>query len=591
MPHVPSRAAPVRGSGRTSRLAPDLVVVAILIGVAVIRIVATYNVFNQTNDEPAHIAAGMEWLDRGSYTLEPQHPPLARVAVAIGPYLDGGRFQGGEKMYDTGHRILYAGGHYMRTLTLARLGVLPFFVVAAGIVWLWSLRLFGTTAALFSVAVFTNLPAVLAHAGVATTDMPVTATFLLALFAFCLWLQNPDAARSSLLGCGSALAVLSKLSVLLFLPASVVVVVGLWLLGPRRRLAGSQESRWQWVRGLSIATVVAFAVIWAGYRFSLAPLTTAAIRPHAGIDRLAGTAGVVHDTAYAVAERIPIPARELLLGVGEVKAHNDQGHRAYLLGRISNTGWWYYFPVVLAVKSPLPFIVLVGIAATILVARRRRLDWTAWVPLLSAAVVLLVSLPSRINIGSRHVLVIYPLLSIVAGYGAASLYERETRRVIGRAAVASLLLWLGVSVARAHPDYLGYFNELVSQPQQVLLDSDLDWGQDLLRLRSFLRARNIEAVSLAYFGTADPTRHDIPAIRPLAPYQPTQGWVAISLMCLKGAASGPPHTQFAWLETYQPVALVGRSINVYYLPPATGLPAPETLWQSNTAANFGCIPH
>src|SRR5438270_10797597 len=58
---------------------------------ATVRIVATYPVFSHTTDEPAHIAAGMEWLQRGTYTWEPQHPPLARVAAARGPYLLGRR--------------------------------------------------------------------------------------------------------------------------------------------------------------------------------------------------------------------------------------------------------------------------------------------------------------------------------------------------------------------------------------------------------------------------------------------------------------------------------------------------------------------
>src|SRR5947209_14951693 len=67
---------------------------AALVLLASARIIATYTVFNHTADEPAHVACGMEWLDQGVYRWEAQHPPLARVAAALGPYLLGVRSQG-----------------------------------------------------------------------------------------------------------------------------------------------------------------------------------------------------------------------------------------------------------------------------------------------------------------------------------------------------------------------------------------------------------------------------------------------------------------------------------------------------------------
>ena len=94
--------------------------------IACLRIINTYRVFSQTFDEPAHIAAGMEWLDRGTYTLEPLHPPLARIAAAIGPFLAGRRLRV-DDIWKGGNDILYADGRYRRTLSLARVGELPFF--------------------------------------------------------------------------------------------------------------------------------------------------------------------------------------------------------------------------------------------------------------------------------------------------------------------------------------------------------------------------------------------------------------------------------------------------------------------------------
>jgi len=102
-------------------------VTALVAFLATIAVISTYPVFSQTYDEPAHLAAGMEWLSRGVYLYEAQHPPLPRVAAAIGPYLGGARSLGNSDMFDEGRAILGEGAHYRRMLLLARLGMLPFF--------------------------------------------------------------------------------------------------------------------------------------------------------------------------------------------------------------------------------------------------------------------------------------------------------------------------------------------------------------------------------------------------------------------------------------------------------------------------------
>src|ERR1017187_2678371 len=122
----------------------------LVIGIGAARIVSTYKVFNQTFDEGLHLAYGMEWLDLGQYQLEPLHPPLARIFMAIGPYLDGSRFRYSGGVRNEGNEILYAT-HYWRTLALARCGILPFFILACLMVWFWTKHLFGRTTALVAV--------------------------------------------------------------------------------------------------------------------------------------------------------------------------------------------------------------------------------------------------------------------------------------------------------------------------------------------------------------------------------------------------------------------------------------------------------
>jgi len=519
----------------------------LLVVVAVGRIAATYRVFNQTFDEPAHVATGMEWLDRGTYQYETRHPPLGRVAVAIGPYLSGLRSHGLPFMWDEGNAILQDRGTYLRNLALARAGVLPFVALAAYLVWSWTRRLAGDGAALAGVASLTLLPPVLAHGGVATTDMPVAALLTAALYAFARWLEAPSTARSVALGASGGLAVLAKFSALLFLPVCAAAVVAARVAsargGPRPPASSAPPRAAQFRRGAVVAAWSALLLMWAAYRFSL--------RTGAGL---------------------PVPFPELIDGLLMVAAHNEVGTDSFLLGEVSRQGWWYFFPVVLAVKTPLAFLALV-IAGGAEVVRRWRAtrDWQAAAPLLCALAIVLVSMTSRINIGLRHVLPAYPLLAITAALGATALWRSARHRVAARAAAVACGAWLLVASARAHPDYLAYFNELAERhPERVLVNGDLDWGQDLLRLTDTLRARGIDRVSLAYFGSADPKQFHIAGLRCLRPEDRPDGWVAASEYLVKGVN---PKRSFTWLGAHTPVTRVGASILLYHLPPRGAAPA------------------
>jgi hypothetical protein len=544
------------------------VLVAACLAVGVGRIVATYHVFNQTWDEPAHVAAGMEWLDRGRYTYEPLHPPLARVMEALGPRLAGIRSAGQANVWLEGNAILYAGGRYDRNLALARIGVLPFFILATLVVCAWAWRLGGAPAAVSAVVLFTTLPPVLAHAGIATTDMAVTATIALAALCLIRWLEQPTRGRSLVLGVSLGLALLSKLSALLFLPTAGAAIL-LCRRGERAQEAGARTGPSRTTR-LRLTYAAALLTIWAGYRFAVGPLTA----PDAGTAAAAPTSLPALDRLA----RAPVfPAPALFEGLGQLAAKNRAGHKSYLLGEVRTTGWWYFFPVALAVKTPLPFLLLVaaGVVATWRrlsgTERRRHLE-----PAAIAFAILLVCLPSRINIGLRHVLPMYPFLSVMAGLGAVALWRAPRAILPARAMVILLVGWQLVASARTHPDYLAYFNELGgSHPERILVDSDLDDGQDLKRLADTLRARRVPAVSLAYAGSATVAEHGLPRIHWLEPHRPVTGWVATSLYSLKlGSLDRPGHDDFAWLDRYRPVAQVGRSIRLYYIPAADSAGAP-----------------
>ncbi len=192
-------------------------------------------------------------------------------------------------------------------------------------------------------------------------------------------------------------------------------------------------------------------------------------------------------------------------------------------------------------------------------------NWTRLVPVVCAGVILLVCMRSPLNLGVRHVLPIYPFLAILAGFGALSIWRAQRSRILCRSAFVILLTWQFTSSVVTHPDYLAYFNVFADKNREnILIGSDLDWGQDLKRLSDLLKGLGVEELAIAYAGTADLKRHNLPRLRRLVPYERTNGWIAISLLRLKiwpdeGKA-------FSWLEKHEPVAMAGRSIKVYYLP-------------------------
>jgi hypothetical protein len=522
-----------------------------LVLVASIRIIATYTVFNHTSDEPAHVACGMEWLDKGTYRWEPQHPPLARVATALGPYLLGVRSQGtvDRNLYSKfaeGTAILYRDHHYDLTLALARLGTLPFFWIACAVVYWWGKRYFGGAVGALAVFLFSFLPPVLAHAGLATTDMALTAFMGAAFLTGLVWTEEPTRAHAIWFGASSGLMVLSKFSCLAFFPASVAVALAWYLSSERPKPAWVARALKERLPSFGLAVLVACLLIWAGYRFSFGG---------------------------------GLPAPELYRGIAQVMAHNTEGHPGYLLGQRSATGWWYFFEVALAVKTPLGFLTLLGFGVTLAFRRRDRFE-RAWLPLMFAGGILLVGSISRINIGLRHVLPVYIGFAVLTALAVVWMLERSETRKWVRIALPLLVVWVAGSSLASHPDYLAYFNELGgSEPEKILVDSDLDWGQDLKRLGRRLHEVGAPEVAFLQVFVADLEReHGFPPIRGRVDVlSPSPGWNAVEVTGWKGNRMGLGDkypNAVLWPDRVQPLERVGKSILLYYFPyPAGGPPA------------------
>ena len=180
----------------------------------------------------------------------------------------------------------------------------------------------------------------------------------------------------------------------------------------------------------------------------------------------------------------PLPLTEAMMGVRDLYRHNAFGHDSYLLGQWSQSGWWYFFPVVLAVKTPIGLLLLAACGCVVVLRRWRKTLWKqSWQQILTAVfpmAILLVCMIARIDLGVRHILPIYPLLAIVGGHAVTVLFRHS--RAPRRWPRSWSPGW-SCDSWRAHPDYLAHFNEFAgSHPETILCESDLDWGQDLDRL-------------------------------------------------------------------------------------------------------------
>lgn len=519
-----------------------------LVVVATLRIVATYSVFNHTVDEPAHIAAGLQWLDQGRYTLEPHHPPLARIAMALGPYLMGRRSSTEIDMYKEGATILYGDGHYDRNLTLARLAILPFFWLACFVLYAATRAMLGELVALCAVFLYTFVPPVLAHAGLATNDMPLSAMLAASFVTGLMWLERPDRRHSILFGACTGLAIISKFSILLFLPVAFGAALLCYLIATRPALGGLPAAIRRGALPLTLAIGVSLVVIWAGYRFSVGR-----------VDFIGMT--------------LPFP--ELINGIKAVAAHNSAGHPAYLLGERRLFGWWYYYPVVLSVKTPLPFLALffIGLAVSLRKANRARPAY--WLPLAFSLGIFFASFSSQINIGVRHILPVYLGFAITAAVGAVWLYEISATDRKALWIFGVLLAWHAATSLLAHPDYIPYTNLLAGNyPEKILVDSDLDWGQDMNRVGK--RLRELGATEVAFnpliVGYLEEF-HGFPPVHLMQPTRPSPGWNAASLTVMLAGRLGLgnqfPNAKL-WTTGRPPTERVGKTTYLWYIPPAPG---------------------
>ncbi len=511
-------------------------------------------------DEEYHVAAGYAYLKTGDFRLSQDHPPLINLLSAVPLLLrrdvalplDTPAWQQGD-YFNFAHIFLWEAQEDPQSiLEGARWPVIVLGTVLTAVLFWWARQMVGVWAGWLALALAVFDPNLIANSRLVTTDLGVTCFLLMTMWRLWHWLARPSPLNLLLTGLFAGLSMTAKYTGLLVWPMLVGVIIIERLQWRERRYWWSSGQLPSLVGNLLLLALAAYLVVWAVYCFDVSPFP--------------GTA-------------VPFPASFYPYRVWQTyHVIENEPLTAYLLGQTARGGWWYYFPVALAVKTSLPMLILT-LVGTVVMFKTAGWRPTAvlWLPPLFF---LLVAMAGSITIGYRHILPALPFAIMLASYTGQWVSSKKSP--VPSCLLVLLLLWHAVGTVRLFPHQESFFNELAggaARGGEVLADSNLDWGQDLIALQELMARQNIPEVYLAYFGTAVPESYNI-RYRPIPgflgqvagaevsaynPYTPLPGWYAISQTSLQLGLMQQNVDIYTFFQDRVPALRAGHSINLYHI--------------------------
>lgn len=513
-----------------------------------------------TADEVVHLTGGVTYWKYNDYRLHPENGTLPMRIGALPvllmnltmPALDDPDWLN-SKVNLYGEKFFFEEGNDVAgMLRRARMMIALTGVFTAWLTWRWARGLFGPAAGWVALVLAVFSPTMLAHGGLATSDMTMTACVLGALTVVWRLLHRATWGRVLLATLACGLAFLSKMSGVLVVPLIALLVVLRWLRPAPVVVALGGPVRWLRRRGqivfatLGLALAVAagsLVILWAGYGFR-----------YEGFNRAVSGANDYYFSWDVILNKEPVPwppgslldelrerepAKETTMThlIGFLRDHRllpeaylwgfahtykfSQRRLAFFDGEYRSTGWKTFFPMAFLWKATLPALALIALGGLALVARPgpRHRPWLyrAAPLLLFFAVYWIMAINMHLNIGHRHILPTYPVFYIIAS--AAVWWIGR----IGRTALIALVVLLGLHAAEsvlARPFYLSYFQPLAGGTDhgyRHLVDSSYDWGQGLPDLAAWLKAKadrgDKAPVYLTYFGADSPKARGLDVIR------------------------------------------------------------------------------
>ena len=503
-----------------------LVVIVIFHGLIAADVARRYSA---THDEYWHIPVGLLNAQTARFDYDNLNPPVLRVITALPLVLTGtstGEVPDGADPREIGDAFLRAHpDDYDHKVFLARLPIVLLSMLTAWCLATWSLQESGPVAAMLSAGLWCFSPLVLANASLATSDLGAASCMLLSVWQAKRFADDPGWIRAVLLGVVLGVGPVVKYTCVLCVPLALFT----WLVV---RTGNKQRQRVpfficvaQWL----LAAVLCVLVMNAAYLFQ------GTLRPLNGWNFQSGLLQAIANLLQPVsAVRVPFPA-DFLAGIDHQQAILEAAHPVYLNGNWlvgGDTAYYFYAALYKLTHAEHAGILIAGML--LLVDRK---SWRQRM-MLGAPIGLLVFLASRssMQLGIRYVFPVFPFVLMLIGDVA----NRRSRRL--GLVIAVLLVAGNVAALRHHPDHLAYFNEFAGGPENgsaYLLDSNIDWGQDLKLVRDFMQREELEEINLVYFGMIPPSDYGIAFRVPAENQIPkTPGWYAVS----ENFAMGRPHT-------------------------------------------------
>jgi len=490
-----------------------------------------------TVDEKIHLAGGYSSLVTHDFRIDPEHPPLLKQFAALSLLFIKPNLPTDHIAWDQadtsgfGRLFFYYYGNDVNDILIpARIMMVFLGVLSIVFIYFWSKTLWGTTGGLLSATLAAMSPNYIAHSRLVATDAGAASFSIFLFVALYYYCKSPNIKRCVILGAVLGMTMLTKFSMLIWVPWIFICIFIV------SNISKQKESENWILNGIKFSTVVAITVaiiITIGYFGSPASFWQG-----------------LHGLNQRVAE----------------------GHSAYLMGQCSNQGWIHYFLMVLALKTPLHVLAALFVSIVVIIklpdAKKH-----AFFTIYPATLFFVVASISKHDIGVRHILPFYLLVFIWIG-GIGSIKKWWARGLTLVVAVLSIIT--GIT---SYPDYIPYFNPIAGGENggyRFLSDSNLDWGQDLKQLDSFIRhSTDIkQPVYLDYFGDKDLIKYyglTVGKITPVEEYKPTSGTFAISMFKLQNVWA-PSETRYNWLKQYAPVKKIGGSIWIFDVNPPDDAP-------------------
>ena len=466
-----------------------------------------------TFDEGDHIFAGYMMWHTGDYGLNPEHPPLVKLVATLPllqeklwvPPLQQRWFK--SEAYRDGRDFLERNDASHRLLFRMRLAAGVFSVGLSVTVCLMGSKLFGESAGLLALLLVVFEPNVLANSDLVTTDMGVACFFLATIYCFYRYARQPSVIRLLLTGLAAGLTLSAKHSGILLAP----MLLGLTLIeiacaerGRRKRMAGTLFG------GIAAIVVLAVAVLWAfyGFRYAARP---AGLVMNPTLSEYAEPLKGINSWVIGHAANWRLLPESYLMGMTDIH-YAAQQYAIFLLGHDYAHGVWWYFPVAMSIKTTLGLIGLVVLAGIALISMRLRQRRELAYLVVPGAIYLIVAILSGMNIGTRHVLFLYPLAALLAAAGLVALAQHSRRWLwIGGGLVAFHIL----SAMAIFPAEMAYANEAwggTANTHKYLSDSSVDWAQQLPHVKQWVDAHPGEECWFAYSAYPDlrPQAYGIP---------------------------------------------------------------------------------